>query len=78
MTSQMARTAVRIDHETLLLLFAQWVLFVGNFVAYWKYPLAIWAHVLIGIIPLHLAFTIWHDAAHGSVSNRGWLNTAVE
>jgi len=73
----MARSALKIDGTTLLLLFVQWVVFVGNFAAYWQDPLPWWAHSLIGVVPVHLAFTIWHEAAHGTISNRKWLNNGA-
>jgi len=73
----MARSPLKLDHPTLLLLLSQWVIFLGNFVVYFTDPGPVWLHVLIGIVPVHVAFTVWHEAAHGNVSNRKWINNVV-
>jgi ring-1,2-phenylacetyl-CoA epoxidase subunit PaaE len=76
----MARSPLKIDQPTLLLLLAQWVIFLGNFWLYFGYPspaLPIWLHVAIGIVPVHIAFTVWHETAHSNVSNRKWINNVV-
>ena len=73
----MTETELKLDHRTLGLLYLQWILFGGNFVLYWLAPLPLWIHVTIGIIAIHLAFTIWHEAAHGTISTRRWLNDAA-
>jgi fatty acid desaturase len=70
-------TPIHWDRRTLVLLLVQWALFAGNFVLYATRPLPILCHVLIGVVAIHLSFTIWHEAAHGNVSNRHWLNDAV-
>jgi ring-1,2-phenylacetyl-CoA epoxidase subunit PaaE len=73
----MARPAFKLDRPTVALLVAQWTLFVGNFAVYATNPLPLPIHIAIGALAIHLAFTIWHEAAHGTVSNRKWLNNAV-
>lgn len=70
----MAESALKVDHRTLGLLYLQWMLFVGNFVLYWLAPLPLGLHIAIGVLAIHLAFTIWHEAAHGTISNRRRLN----
>lgn len=70
-------TALKLDRNTLLLLLLQWLVFAGNVTAAIRDPLPAWLHVAIGILPVHVAFTIWHEAAHGTVSNRRWINNAV-
>ncbi len=68
-----------LDVGTLWLLGAQWALFVGNIVIYLfgRHPGPLWLHALIGIIPIHFAFTIWHEAAHGNVSRNRMVNNVV-
>lgn len=73
----MARPPLKLDRHTLLLLFAQWILFVGNFAAYVQAPMHPLVHIAIGFVPVHFAFTIWHEAVHGTVSNRRWVNHVV-
>jgi fatty acid desaturase len=73
----MARPELKFDRHTLLLLLAQWTLFIGNFAVYWKDPLPLGVHIAIGTLAVHLSFTIWHEATHGSISNRRWLNNAA-
>jgi fatty acid desaturase len=34
-------------------------------------------HILISSAAIHLAFTVWHEAAHKNVSRTGWLNNVV-
>ncbi|MCS5636707.1 MAG: fatty acid desaturase [Myxococcota bacterium] len=73
----MARPALKIDLRTVSLLAAQWTLFLGNFALYAAQALPLWAHMAITLLAIHLAFTIWHEAAHGTISNRRWLNDAA-
>jgi fatty acid desaturase len=73
----MARSPLKIDQPTLLLLLAQWTIFLGNLLVYFENPMPLWLHVLIGVVPVHLSFTIWHETAHGNVANRKWLNNLV-
>jgi fatty acid desaturase len=73
----MAETALKLDHRTLGLLGLQWTLFWGNFALYWFSPLPLWLHVSLGVVAIHLAFTIWHEAAHGTISNRRSINNAA-
>ncbi len=73
----MAEAELKIDSRTLGLLALQWGLFLGNFGLYWSLALPLWLHVILGVIPIHLAFTLWHEAVHGTVSNRRWVNNTV-
>ena len=73
----MAAPPLKLDLWTLALLVAQWALFIGNIGVAIIQPGEIWMHVFVGIVPIHFAFTIWHEAAHGTVSNRRWVNHVV-
>lgn len=73
----MAGPPLKLDRFTLLLLLGQWIVFVGNIAAAIVEPLPPWVHVVVGFLPVHVAFTIWHEAAHGTVSNRRWVNHLV-
>jgi fatty acid desaturase len=66
-----------LDVETLLLLAFQWIVFVGNFAFYFTDPFPLWVHMAITLVPIHVAFTIWHEAAHGNVSRTRLVNNAV-
>jgi len=71
--------ARQVDIGTIGLLGVQWLIFIGNF-ALWlsgDSPFPIWVHALVGVVPIHLAFTIWHEAAHGNVSRNRTLNHTV-
>ena len=70
----MARPRLKIDPRTLGLLAAQWTLLVGNIALYAAHALPLWAHMVITGLAVHLAFTIWHEAVHGTIANRRWLN----
>jgi len=70
--------AVReLDLPTLALLLGMYALFVGNFALYAKAPLPLPLHVLISVVALHIAFTIWHEGVHRNLSSSKWLNDAV-
>jgi len=73
------RVGRELDTGTLWLLAAQWAVFVGNIAIYLggAHPGPLWLHVLIGVVPIHLAFTIWHEAAHGNVSRNRLVNNVV-
>jgi beta-carotene hydroxylase len=73
----MAISDTKLDRRTLLLLCAQWTLFAGNLAVYFVQPLPLAVHMAVGVLAVHLAFTIWHEAAHGNVSNRRWINNTV-
>ena len=73
----MARPALKIDLRTVSLLAAQWTLLAGNVALYAAHALPLWAHMAITLVAIHLAFTIWHEAAHGTIANRRWLNDAA-
>jgi ring-1,2-phenylacetyl-CoA epoxidase subunit PaaE len=70
-------SASKLDRNTLLLLLMQWLVFASNITAAIRNPLPVWLHVVVGILPIHVAFTIWHEAAHGTVSNRRVINNVV-
>ncbi len=61
------------DVPTLVLLGVMYAVLLGN-VALWvlarQHPVV---HVLVGALGIHMAFTIWHEAAHGTIfgSTRG-------
>jgi beta-carotene hydroxylase len=67
----------RTDWQTLALLAAMYGLLIGNFAIYRASPLPLVVHVLVASLAIHLAFTIWHEAAHNNVSPRRWLNDAA-
>jgi len=68
----------RVDFRTLLLLVTMYALWIGNIALYAAHPLPLALHVLVSAVAIHLAFTIWHDAAHGSVVlKHRWLNEAI-
>lgn len=50
---------------------------MGNLVLYWSFPLPLAVHMLLSTLAIHLAFTIWHEAAHHNVSGRPWVNHVV-
>ena len=66
-----------LDWPTLLLLTAMYALMIGNFVVYWTMPGPLLVHVLIPVVAIHFAFTIWHEAAHNNVSRSQWLNNVA-
>ena len=66
-----------LDIETILLLAFQWIIFVGNIALYFTDPLPIWVHMIVAVVPVHVAFTIWHEAAHGNVSKNRLTNRVV-
>jgi len=70
-------TSRKPDIPTLLLLAAMYALLVGNAVLYYTAPFHPIAHVAIGAIAIHFAFTIWHEAVHGTISRSARLNAAV-
>ena len=67
----------KLDVPTLLLLAEMYAVLVGNVVLYYSAPLHPLAHVAIGAIAIHLAFTIWHEAVHGTVSRSPRFNAAI-
>lgn len=52
-------------------------LLAGNIALYSLYRLPAIIHILISTIAIHLAFTIWHEAAHGNVAPAWWLNNVI-
>jgi fatty acid desaturase len=79
----MAQTATsraepsRPDLPTLAALAAMYALLVGNFALHAWHPLPLALHVLLAFAAIHLSFTVWHEAVHGNVSPRPWVNAAV-
>ena len=67
----------KLDVPTLLLLAAMYALLAGNAALYYTAPLHPLAHVAIGALAIHLAFTIWHEAVHGTVSGDPRTNEIV-
>lgn len=65
------------DWKTLGLLAFMYVLFLGNFVLYFQARQPWLLHVLLGAAAIHCAFTIWHEAVHGTVSENGRVNDAA-
>lgn len=62
------------DWATLLLLAAMYGLLGLNIYLYTSHRLPVLAHILISAVAIHLAFTIWHEAAHGNVFKNKWGN----
>ncbi len=71
----MART--RTDYPTLVLLGAMYALLLGNVWLYLVRPVHPILHVLISAVAIHLAFTIWHEAVHGTLSSKPRVNDVV-
>ena len=67
----------RTDWLTLALMAAMLALLVGNFALYRRAPLPLAIHILAATAAIHLAFTVWHEAAHSNLSPRRWLNDLV-
>jgi ring-1,2-phenylacetyl-CoA epoxidase subunit PaaE len=65
------------DWPTLSLLAAMYAALVGNFALYWSSPLPLALHILVSTAAIHLAFTVWHEAVHRSISKIGWMNDAA-
>jgi fatty acid desaturase len=61
----------------LLLLAAMWAVLLGNFALYQSSPLPLAVHILLSIVAIHFAFTVWHEGVHQTVSENRWLNDAV-
>lgn len=66
-----------IEGKTLALMFGMYALFLGNVFLYFWNPQAAWIHVSIGVLAIHMSFTIWHESAHLNVSRYEWLNHFV-
>ncbi len=49
----------------------------GNVFLYVQHRLPLVLHVLISAVAIHLAFTVWHEAVHATVSPRAWVNNVV-
>jgi fatty acid desaturase len=60
-----------------LLLVFMYALLAGNVALYYLAPLHPLVHVLISAVAVHLAFTIWHEAVHGTLSPSGRINDVV-
>ena len=70
-------TSHKLDVPTLLLLAAMYALLAGNAMLYYTAPLHPLVHVAIGALAIHFAFTIWHEAVHGTVSRSPRTNDIV-
>src|SRR5260221_9311010 len=65
------------DYPTLLLLFTMYGVLGLNVALYYARPLGAAVHIAIGAIGIHLAFTVWHEAVHGTVSRSQRVNDIV-
>src|ERR1700753_190572 len=65
------------DIPTILLLLAMYALLGVNAALYYTHRLPLLVHLIIGTVAIHLAFTVWHEAVHGTVSKRGRTNDVV-
>lgn len=63
-----------VDLPTLGLLAGMYGLLVGNALLYAAAPLPLPVHVLISAVAIHLAFTIWHEAAHRNLARSPAVN----
>ena len=62
---------------TVLLLVSMYGLLVGNFALYRTAPGPLWLHIAVSTLALHLAFTIWHEAAHRNLSRHALASDVV-
>jgi fatty acid desaturase len=67
----------RLDIPTLLLLLLMYAILGGNVALHALHPLHPVVHVLIGAVGIHIAFTVWHEAVHGTVSSEPRVNDVV-
>jgi beta-carotene hydroxylase len=67
----------RTDWPTLALLGVMYAVLLGNAALYYEARQPLVVHVLLGALGIHMAFTIWHEAAHGTVSRHAWVNDVV-
>lgn len=65
------------DWLTVGLLVVMYALLIGNAIWYFSAPSHILIHIGIGALAIHLAFTIWHEAMHLTVSSKLWVNNTV-
>ena len=65
------------DYPTLLLLLVMYGLLAGNVALFYLHRLPLVVHVLIGTVAIHLAFTVWHEAVHATVSRNPRVNDVV-
>lgn len=65
------------DWKTLLLLAGMYAVLLGNGWLYFHAPLPLLLHVAIGTLGIHLAFTVWHEAAHRNVVGPMWANHVI-
>jgi fatty acid desaturase len=61
----------------LALLAAMYGALIGNFALYQYAPLPLLVHVMISALAIHLAFTVWHEGVHHTVSRRRFVNDAT-
>ena len=65
------------DLGTLGLLAVMHGLLVVNVAVYVTAPVALPVHMFVSALAVHLAFTVWHEAAHLNVSSQKWVNHLV-
>ncbi len=65
------------DWNTLFLLAGMYFVLISNVFLYEFHRLPAVVHILISIIAIHLAFTIWHEAAHGNTLKTSLGNSWV-
>lgn len=65
------------DWRTLGVLAAMYVALIGNFALYQHATLPLALHILIGTAAIHLAFTVWHEGVHQTVSATRWINDSA-
>ena len=66
-----------VDARTLALLLGMYALLLGNGALYWTAPLPLPFHVLISVVAIHLAFTVWHEGVHRNAARVEWINDAI-
>src|SRR5262245_61524554 len=67
MAQEKQRRRRKTDVLTLVLLGAMYALLAANLICYVRFRLPIALHVAISTLAIHLSFTIWHEAVHGTV-----------
>jgi fatty acid desaturase len=67
----------RTDAPTLLLLCSMYAVLAGNVALYYAARGPLVVHVLLSATAIHCAFTVWHEAVHGTVSRSPRVNDVV-
>src|SRR5690242_9679281 len=76
-TTEQRMAKTRTDYPTILLLVAMYALLAGNVALFYVHRLPLVIHVIVGTVAIHLAFTVWHEAVHGTVSKKQRVNDVV-